>query len=503
MERQSSTGSSTVGGIMRAIPSLRRQLTHREHSVSVNPAYEQIENADDDGRPRRTGTFWTASAHIVTAVIGSGVLSLSWSMAKLGWLAGPLALLTFSVITYFTALLLADCYRTPSPTSATSKRNYTYVDAVRSSLGGRNTKFCAVIQYTILVGTAIGYTITASISMVAVARSNCFHMQGHNKSCYTSTYPYTLLFGGVQVLLSQIPTFSKLWWLSIVAAVMSFSYSSIGVGLGTAKAIADGGHIQGSLGGILKENDGIKLSHIWPVFQALGNIAFAYSYSMILIEIQDTIQSPSESRTMKKANLMGVSITTVFYLLCGGIGYAVFGDVAPGNLLTDFGFYEPYWLVDIANVCVVVHLVGAYQVFCQPLFAFVEEWISVTFPKTPLAHKHFSLLIASNGLTYRINIFRLIWRTSFVIFTTLAAMLLPFFNDILGILGALAFWPLTVYFPVEMHIANTKTARWSLKWLLLEVLSLFCLLISLAALAGSMEGVVKDLMKYKPFQKQS
>ncbi|MCO5575078.1 hypothetical protein L7F22_028875 [Adiantum nelumboides] len=399
---------------MRAIPSLRRQLTHQELSVTVNPQYEQLENADDDGRPKRT-----------------------------------------------------------------------------------------VVQYTNLVGTAIGYTITSSISMITVVRSNCFHMRGHNTSCYTSSYPYMLLFGGVQIFISQIPTFSKLWWLSIVAAVMSFLYSSIGVALGIARAVADGGHIQGSLGGVLDKNNGDKLQEIWPVFQALGNIAFAYSYSMILIEIQDTIKSPSEGRTMKKANLMGVSVTTVFYTVCGSIGYAVFGDNAPGNLLTGFGFYEPYWLLDLANVCVVVHLVGAYQVFCQPLFAFVEEWVSTAFPKNPVVHKHFSLMISSNGLTYRINLFRLVWRSLFVIFTTLVAMLLPFFNDILGVLGALAFWPLIVYFPIEMHIANTKTPKWSLKWLLLEGLSLFCLLISLAALVGSIEGVIKDLMTYKPFQKHS
>jgi len=36
-------------------------------------------------------------------------------------------------------------------------------------------------------------------------------------------------------VLSQIPNFSKLWWLSIVAAVMSFAYSSIGLGLSVAK----------------------------------------------------------------------------------------------------------------------------------------------------------------------------------------------------------------------------------------------------------------------------
>lgn len=72
----------------------------------------------------------TTSAHIITAVIGSGVLSLAWATAQLGWIAGPVALVAFSVITWFTSLLLADCYRAPD-----GSRNYTYMDAVRSHLG--------------------------------------------------------------------------------------------------------------------------------------------------------------------------------------------------------------------------------------------------------------------------------------------------------------------------------------------------------------------------------
>jgi hypothetical protein len=35
------------------------------------------------------GTIWTASAHIITAVIGSGVLSLAWATAQLDWMSAP------------------------------------------------------------------------------------------------------------------------------------------------------------------------------------------------------------------------------------------------------------------------------------------------------------------------------------------------------------------------------------------------------------------------------
>ena len=64
---------------------------------------------------------------------------------------------------------------------------------------------------------------------------------------------------------------------------------------------------------------------------------------------------------MKKATFYGISLTTIFYMALGCTGYAAFGNTAPGNILTG-GFQEPFWLVDLANICVIVHLVGAYQV---------------------------------------------------------------------------------------------------------------------------------------------
>lgn len=48
-----------------------------------------------------------------------------------------------------------------------------------------------------------------------------------------------LLFGLVQIFMSQIPDFHSMEWLSVVAAIMSFTYSSIGLGLGAAKVIGN------------------------------------------------------------------------------------------------------------------------------------------------------------------------------------------------------------------------------------------------------------------------
>lgn len=475
---------------------IQNSLQVEVHSSYQNGDDTDLQEFDDDGRPRRTGTVWTASAHIITAVIGSGVLSLAWSVAQLGWIAGPGVLISFAVITLYTSALLADCYRSLDPVSG--KRHYNYMAAVKANLGSTATWFCGFTQYTNLYGTAIGYTITAATSMAAISRSDCFHDHGRHYPCHPSNNPYMIIFGIVQIILSQIPDFDQLWWLSIVAAVMSFTYSSIGLGLSIA-TVAEHGKFHGTLTGVeVGTITGAK--KVWQTFQALGDIAFAYSYSMILIEIQDTLKSPpAENKTMKKATMMGVGVTTAFYTLSGVFGYAAFGNKAPGNLLTGFGFYNPFWLVDIANVCVVVHLVGAYQVFVQPLFAFIEQWCSRKWPRSRFIHKNYHMNIPGYGL-YQLNLFRLVWRTCFVISTTLISMLLPFFNDVVGILGAVGFWPLTVYFPVQMYIVQKRIQRFSSKWMLLQTLSVVCFLISLAAACGSIEGILQDLKSYKPFR---
>ena len=79
--------------------------------------------------------------------------------------------------------------------------------------------------------------------------------------------------------------------------------------------------------------------------------------------MKDTLKSPpSENKTMKKASIIAFMATTFFYLCFGSFGYAAFGENTPGNLLTGFDSYESYWLVDLANACIVLHLVGGYQV---------------------------------------------------------------------------------------------------------------------------------------------
>ncbi|KAG2330219.1 hypothetical protein Bca52824_001399 [Brassica carinata] len=151
---------------------------------------------------------------------------------------------------------------------------------------------------------------------------------------------------------------------------------------------------------------------VWRTFQSLGNIAFAYAYSMILIEIQDTLKSPpAEENTMRKATFISVAVTTLFYMLCGCE----------------------------ANLAIVIHLVGAYQVYCQPLLPLWRK-------KPPRGIQRARVedhLCDYNNLDLNAN---------------------AFFNDVLGLLG-------------PSVLASNRSAA-----------------------AGSVVGIVTDLKSYRPFK---
>ncbi|XP_019416792.1 PREDICTED: amino acid permease 1-like isoform X2 [Lupinus angustifolius] len=332
---------------------MRKEVMEVENGINPNSS----DLFDDDGRLKRTGTVWTASAHIITGVIGAGVLSLAWAMAQLGWFLGIISILLFSAITLYTSILLADCYRSPHP--VTGKRNTTYMDAVQVHLGGKMHVYCGVVQYGVLAGYGIGYTITIALSVVTILKNDCYAKNGIEASCRFSNNPYMIGVGIIEIILSQIPNFHDLAWLSILAAIMSFGYSLIGVGLSLATVIQGKG-VKTYL--FWNTHEHISGDDVWNKLAALGNIALASAIAQISIDIQDSLKSsPAENKVMKKANVLGMSTMALVFLLCACSGYAAFGSHTPSNILMSTGFRNPLWLVDSANVFIIIHLIGAYQ----------------------------------------------------------------------------------------------------------------------------------------------
>ncbi|KAK9160516.1 hypothetical protein Syun_006857 [Stephania yunnanensis] len=141
----------------------------------------------------------------------------------------------------------------------------------------------------------------------------------------------------------------KVIMLSVTATIMYFAYSLIALLLSIVK-FASQTTFRGSLTGAKIRTNGISSStKVRNASQALGNIAFTYTYALLLIEIQETLKSPPlENKKMKKANMYGLGATTVFYVSLGLVGYVAFGNGVPRNILTVFR--KPFWLIDGANL---------------------------------------------------------------------------------------------------------------------------------------------------------
>ena len=71
----------------------------------------------------------------------------------------------------------------------------------------------------------------------AIQEANCYHEKGHDAACNFAYTHYMLIFGIIQIFMSQIPNMHETKWVSAVAAVMSVTYSFITLGLGVAHVV--------------------------------------------------------------------------------------------------------------------------------------------------------------------------------------------------------------------------------------------------------------------------
>jgi proton-coupled amino acid transporter len=122
----------------------------------------------------------------------------------------------------------------------------------------------------------------------------------------------------------------------------------------------------------------------------------------------------------------------------------------------------------------------AYQVFSQPVFAAVERTIR---------HRKGSVLASTRKWA-----FRLTFRSLYVVIVAFVAIALPFFSDFVGLIGALGFWPATVLFPIEMYRKIHRPGLGMTIWL--ETVNVFCFLITVCAIMGSVQLIIMDASSY-------
>jgi len=233
------------------------------------------------------------------------------------------------------------------------------------------------------------YTITGGGSIVAIAQVACEYSGADldSSQCFApatgGVWKSTLIFAGSQLLVSQVRNLEEAWWVSVLGTLGSLIYSFIALILGLANA-SNG---LGSIGG----NDGSSMADkAFEVLNALGSIAFAYNFSLILPEIQSTLkQPPSAVRTMNRVSGIAITGSYMFYIIIACGGYAALGSSVQPIILDSF--CGPNWAILLAQIAILIHMLSAYQVFGQALFNTVEShvkfWLVRRALRTEVGHR--------------------------------------------------------------------------------------------------------------------
>ncbi|XP_047341223.1 lysine histidine transporter-like 6 [Impatiens glandulifera] len=435
-------------------------------SASAPPAPREVpsdEKWEENEGPPREAKWWYSTFHTVTAMVGAGVLSLPYAMAYLGWGPGTLVMVLSWCITLNTMWQMIQLHECVPGT-----RFDRYYHLGRHAFGPRLGPWIVLPQQLIVqIGCDIVYMVTGGKCLKKFMEIACM-------SCTRIKQSYwIIMFGGIHFFLSQLPNFNAVSAVSFAAAVMSLSYSTIAwvgsLGKGRAETVSYA----------YKMTNG-PTDYMFRVFNALGQISFAYAGHAVVLEIQATIPSTPERPSkvpMWKGAVWAYFINAICYFPVALIGYWAFGQDVPDNVLV--ALERPAWLIAAANLMVVIHVIGSYQVYAMPVFDLLE--------KTMVKKMNFR-----NGFPLR-----LVVRSSYVAFTLFIGVTFPFFGDLLGFFGGFGFAPTSYFLPSIIWLRIMKPKKFSLNWFINWICIIVGVFIMVASTIGGLRNIVADSSTYQ------
>ncbi|CAL5009813.1 unnamed protein product [Urochloa decumbens] len=413
----------------------------------------------------RNAKWWYSAFHNVTAMVGAGVLGLPYAMSELGWGAGVTVLVLSWIITLYTLWQMVEMHE-----MVPGRRFDRYHELGQYAFGEKLGLWIVVPQQLIVeVGVNIVYMVTGGNSLKKFHDTVC-------EDCKKIKLTYfIMIFASVHFVLSQLPNFNSISGVSLAAAVMSLSYSTIAWG-----ASVDKGKVENVDYDLRATTTPGK---VFGFLGALGTVAFAYAGHNVVLEIQATIPSTPE-KPSKKPMWRGVVVAYIVVAVCyfpvSLVGYWAFGNTVDDDILITLS--KPKWLIALANMMVVIHVIGSYQIYAMPVFDMIETVLVKRLRFPP-------------GLTLR-----LIARTVYVAFTMFVAITFPFFDGLLSFFGGFAFAPTTYFLPCIMWLAIYKPKRFSLSWFTNWICIVLGVLLMVLAPIGGLRNIILKANTYKFYQ---
>ncbi|VFQ90055.1 unnamed protein product [Cuscuta campestris] len=423
------------------------------------------ERAIDEWLPitsARNAKWWYSAFHNVTAMVGAGVLGLPYAMSNLGWGPGVSVMVLSWIITLYTLWQMVEMHE-----MVPGKRFDRYHELGQHAFGDKLGLWIIVPQQLVVeIAVDIVYMVTGGKSLKKFHDLVC-------EDCKNIKLSYfIMIFASVHFVLSHLPNFNSISGVSLAAAVMSLSYSTIAWGASVDKGVQP--NVDYSY------RSSTTTGTVFNFFSALGDVAFAFAGHNVVLEIQATI--PSTPETPSKGPMWrGVVVAYIVVALCyfpvAFIGFWMFGNQVEDNIL--ISLQKPVWLIAMANLFVVVHVIGSYQIYAMPVFDMIETVLVKKMRFMPTWYLRF------------------ITRNIYVALTMFIAITFPFFGGLLGFFGGFAFAPTTYFLPCVMWLSIYKPKKYSLSWITNWVCIVLGVVLMIIAPIGGLRTIIIQAKDYK------
>ncbi|KAG0581910.1 hypothetical protein M758_3G019500 [Ceratodon purpureus] len=418
------------------------------------------------------GTWVHAGYHLTTAIAGPSLLTLPYAIHFLGWGPGLFALTIGGAVSSYAYCLLS---KVLEHFASRGQRCLRFRDLSEVVIGKSWTMwFVTPVQFGVCFVTLIGVVLTGGYGCKLI-------YLGLVPNGPVQLWVFVACFGAVMMVLAQLPSFHSLRYISLISLVLCLTYSTCAV----AGSIIAGRNP--NLAPAQYSVEGSAVHKMFGVFTALSVMAGVYGVALIP-EIQATVAPPVTGKMEKGIALCYTVVFVTFYPVAIS-GYWAFGNQAQGNIFDNLVPSEgpellPQWLVGIASIAIVAQLLAIGLVYVQPIAEVIEGRTA------DVREGKYSLRNVAP---------RLLFRSLYLAIATLFAAMLPFFGDIISLIGAFGYTPLDFVLPMLFYqIVFQPSKRTKIFWLNWSIIVVFSI-VGVIGCVASFRSIVINASTYHLF----
>ncbi|ORZ19720.1 transmembrane amino acid transporter protein-domain-containing protein [Absidia repens] len=419
-----------------------------EHVVDYEEDAHSETSVEDFGRGN--GSFITAYFNVTCVVAGTGTLGLPQAFAKGGWLGILILLLAYGMAVYSGIVLIRCLYHKPG------HRIHDYKGIGTAAFGVVGYIVASFLHFLNLFGCPALYVVLAAENFGTLCKGTPGEL----------SHPIWCIIVGVILLVPSLilKTLREITIISSIGAICTMMAVFIVL-------------VESPM--YHKENPDVHRDGvIWTGFPgSLATIAFSYGGNNTYPHVEHALKKPHH---WTYALIAGLSTCTVLYFLTSIPAYYAFGDKAESPIYNSLPEGTGQM---IAIIVMTIHVILAIPIYTTSFSLEFEKWTRADEQRLG----KFGAWLA-----------RAVIRTCTMAILVILAIFVPFFDDFMGLIGALANCGLVFLLPVICYLKLTGVRNKPLYELA------FCALTILLGIVGvifgskdAIESLITDFQNQK------